>query len=138
MLLVVDANIIFSALIRGGKTLDIFLLNKRAKKFEFVAPEYLLVEVEKHVDEIAEKSKLSIDELEKLFGFLEKEIEFIPFEEFRDLREKAEQVSPDLDDVQYFALALKLNSAMWSNDKALKQQAVVKVFSTEELLNYVK
>ncbi|MDI6654354.1 MAG: PIN domain-containing protein [Candidatus Hydrothermarchaeota archaeon] len=138
MLLVVDANIVFSALIKGGKTLDVFLLNKRVKKFEFVAPEYLLVEVEKHINEIAEKTKLSVDELEKLFGFLEKEIEFIPFEEFKDLHEKAEQVSPDLDDVQYFALALKLSSAIWSNDKALKQQAVVKVFSTEELLNYVK
>lgn len=138
MLLVVDANIVFSTLIKAGKTLDIFLLNKRVKKFEFVAPEYLLVEVEKHVNEIAEKTKLSVDELEKLFGFLEKEIEFIPFEEFKDLHEKAEQVSPDLDDVQYFALALKLSSAIWSNDKALKQQAIVKVFSTEELLNYVK
>lgn len=122
MLLVVDANIVFSALVKGGKTLDLFLLNKRVKTFEFVAPEYFLVEVEKHVNEIAEKTKLSVDELEKLFGLLE----------------KAEQVSPDLDDVQYSALALKLSSAIWSNDKALKQQAVVKVFSTEELLNYVK
>lgn len=134
MLLVVDANIIFSALIKGGKTLDIFLLNRRVKKFEFMAPEYLIVEVEKHFDEIAEKTKLSTDELEKVLGFLEREIKFMPFEEFRDSRKEAEQASPDPDDVQYFALALKMGIGIWSNDKTLKKQSAVKVFSTEELL----
>lgn len=58
MLLVVDANIIFSALIKGGKTLDIFILNRRINRFKFIAPEYLMVEVEKHIDEIINKTKL--------------------------------------------------------------------------------
>lgn len=138
MLLVVDANIIFSALIKGGKTFDIFVLNRRLKKFDFIAPEYLMIEAEKHVDELAEKTKLSAQELEKVFGFLEKEIEFVPFEEFRELYKKAEQISPDPDDVQYFALALKLGSAIWSNDKVLKKQSEVRVFSTEDILKLVE
>lgn len=133
MLLVVDANIVFSALIKGGKTFEIFLLNRKLKQFEFIAPEYLLVEVKKHADEIVEKTTLSIDNLEEVFSFLESEIEFVSFEEFIDLREKAEQLSPDIDDVQYFALALKFDSAIWSNDKAFKRQSAVKVFSTEDL-----
>jgi len=69
-----------------------------------------------------------------VLDFLEKEIEFIPFEEFVDLHEKAEQVSPDPNDVHYFALALKLSCGIWSNDKALKRQTAVKVFSTDDLL----
>ncbi|WP_456474714.1 PIN domain-containing protein [Candidatus Pyrohabitans sp.] len=135
MLLVVDANIIFSALIKGGKTLDIFILNRRINRFKFIAPEYLMVEVEKHIDEIINKTKLLPEELEKVLDFLEREIEFIPFEDFRDLYEKAEQLSPDPDDVQYFALALKFGGTIWSNDKALKNQPRIQVLSTQELLS---
>ena len=34
----------------------------------------------------------------------------------------------------YFALELKLNWGIWSNDKKLKEQNKVKVYSTEDLL----
>ncbi len=138
MLLVVDANILFSSLITGGRTFEIFLLNRRLKKFKFVAPEYLMVEVKEHMDEIVGKTRLKTDELEKVLGFIEREIEFIPFEEFKELHEKAEQVSPDPDDVPYFALALKLGCAIWSNDKPLKKQAEVRMFSTEDILKMVE
>lgn len=37
-------------------------------------------------------------------------------------------------DSEYFALALKLNCAIWSNDKRLKQQDKIKVYSTEDLV----
>ncbi|MFQ5887848.1 MAG: PIN domain-containing protein [Candidatus Hydrothermarchaeales archaeon] len=137
MLLVVDANVVFSALIKGGKTFDIFLFNRELKRFKLVAPEFLLIEVETHIDEILEKTKLSAKELGKIIDFLEEEIGFVPFEEFRELREDAEQTSPDPDDVQYFALALKLGCTIWSNDKLLKQQSVVKVLSTDELVGMV-
>ena len=133
MLLVVDANVIFSVLIAAGGTFDIFLANRMLKKFEFVAPEYLFVEIEGHFEEIAEKTKLSIENLEKVYRFLEKEIDFIPFEEFNDSHDKAEEISPDPDDVAYLALSLKLDCPLWSNDRALKRQSVVKVFSTDEL-----
>ncbi len=134
MLLVIDANVIFSALIKGGKTFDVFLLNRRLKKFKLLAPEYLIVEVEKHFHEIVEKTKLSTSELEKVLSFLEKEIEFVPFEDFKEFHEDAEQITPDPDDTQYFALALKFGCAIWSNDKALKRQSKVKVLTTDDLL----
>jgi len=41
--------------------------------------------------------------------------------------------TPDPDDMAYFALALKLNCAIWSNDKKLKEQDKVKVYNTHEL-----
>ena len=37
-------------------------------------------------------------------------------------------------DVQYLAAALKYNCEIWSDDKILKQQSKVKVFSTSELI----
>ena len=134
MLLVVDANVVFSVLIKGGKTLDIFVLNRANKRFEFVAPEFLMVEVEKHAREIIKKTGLSIKEIRKVLDFLEKEIDFISFEEFSEFSKKAEQIPPDPNDVQYFALALKLNGAIWSNDKALKTQFEVEVLSTGDVI----
>lgn len=138
MLLVVDANVVFSVLIKGGKTLEIFLLNRGQKRFEFASPEYLLLEVENHSHEIVKRSGLSIEEFGKVLAFLEKEIEIVPFEEFIGVYKEAEQISPDPDDVQYFALALKLKGAVWSNDKALKKQNVVKVLSTNDVLKLME
>jgi len=69
-----------------------------------------------------------------VLNFLEEQIEIIPFEEFEDKYEEAEKISPDPDDVPYLALALKLGCAIWSNDKELKKQSVVKVYNTQEIL----
>jgi predicted nucleic acid-binding protein len=138
MPLIVDANVVFSVLIKGGKTLDIFILNRAKKRFDFVAPEFLMVEVEKHISEIIKKTGLSIEDIGKVLDFLEKEIEFISFEEFEEFYKEAKQISPDPNDVQYFALALKLNGAIWSNDKALKKQFVVDVLSTVEIIKLME
>ena len=137
MLLVVDANVVFSVLIKDGKTFDIFILNRANKRFEFVAPEFLMVEVEKHSREILKKTGLSSEELGKVLDFLEKEIEFVSFEEFAGFFSGAEKISPDPNDVQYFALALKLNGAIWSNDKPLKKQFAIEVLSTSEVIKLV-
>ena len=46
--------------------------------------------------------------------------------------------SPDPKDSAYLALALALKSAVWSNDKKLKEeQNHVKVLSTEDLINKI-
>lgn len=62
-------------------------------------------------------------------------IQFIPFDEFKKEIKNAKQISPDPYDMEYVALALAKNCAIWSNDKELKKQNKVKVYSTTELLN---
>ena len=86
MLLVIDANIIFSALIAKGGTFKVFLTNRIAKKFQFVAPEYLFIEILEHFDELLKKTKLSEEELMLVLNFLEEQIK-----EFEDKNEKAEK-----------------------------------------------
>jgi predicted nucleic acid-binding protein len=61
-------------------------------------------------------------------------IEFIPYSELKKFALEAEKISPDINDMEYFALALKLNCAIWTNDKKLKTQIKIKIYSTEELL----
>jgi len=66
-------------------------------------------------------------------GIIEKRIKLIPNEEIEQFIDEAMNICPDENDIQYFALALKLNIPIWSNDKKLKEQNKVKVYSTEEL-----
>lgn len=48
-------------------------------------------------------------------------------------KQKRRKMAPDKDDAAYFALALKKNCGIWSNDKKLKDQDAVSVYSTHEL-----
>lgn len=133
MLLVVDANRIISALLSKGEVPVIFLVNKFLNKFEFVSPEYLFFELGRNIDEIVEKSKLSPEELGIVFRFLKEEIDFMSFEQFNVFAEDAKSIAPHLKDVQYFALALALDCAIWSDEKAFKLQSKVQTLSTKEV-----
>ena len=69
---------------------------------------------------------------------LREKINVIPNEETEKFISKAKNICPDENDVDYFALALKLNCSVWSNDKALKNQSYIEVCSTEELINKIE
>ncbi len=129
--LVVDANIIFSALIKEGKSAEI-LLNF---SHNFFIPEYVFEEFERHKDEILAKTNRTEREFNEVLSELKETISIIPREEFEEYLDLAEGISPDRDDVMYFALALKLGCGILSNDKELKSQKEVKVYSIEDLLN---
>ena len=135
MNIIVDANILFSVLIKGGYAFKIFVLNKKTKKFVFYAPEFIIIEARKYLNEIIRKMTVSESELEKIFNFLESELNLIPLEDFIDFYEQGTTISPDLKDVSYFSLALKLNGIIRSNDKKLKMQTTVKVVNTSEIFN---
>lgn len=50
---------------------------------------------------------------------------------------QAQSITPDKYDQDYFALALKLGCPIWSNDKALKGQKRIKVYSTKEVADLI-
>jgi len=134
MELIIDANILMSALVvTNGFTYDL-IFNDKIKLF---APEYLLEEFEEHKDEIMKKSNLSKEELQLFLSLISSRIEFIPHIEFREFNRKAEEITPDQDDREYLALALKLNCSIWSNDKKLKNQDKVKIYFTDELIKVI-
>jgi predicted nucleic acid-binding protein len=131
---VVDANILFSALIKNGATRKILLLSD----YNFFVPDYSFWEFKKHLTELQRKTGLNKKELNSLLNEL---IEFagintIQFNEFNYLKNLAEKISPDPDDVAYIALAAHLDCAIWSNDKELKKQNKIKIISTKELIHF--
>ncbi len=92
---------------------------------------------EKHEEEIINKSYRTKEDFMRLFEEMKEVIKIVDSEQFINYINKAEQISPDPNDVIYFALALKLNCPIWSNDKKLKNQNKIKVYSTRDILKIV-
>lgn len=129
--LVVDANILIAAIIK--KSISYELLFR--EDFHLYAAEYIFIEIEEHKDEILKKTNKTEEDFYKFIETLKRIIILIPLEELVPYLDKAEKICPDPDDIIYFALALKLNYAIWSNDRDLKEkQNTIIVYTTKELI----
>ncbi len=134
MIIIVDANILFSALIKNGLTANILV----QENFDFYAPSYLLKEFAKYEQIILEKTKRSKKDFEEIINILQKVINFVPKRLYSNFLLGAKNVCPDPKDMDYFALALKYDCSIWSNDKKLKEQDSVHIISTNELFEKIK
>lgn len=130
MELVIDTNILFTFFWEKSITRK-FLMRM---DLELFSPEFALEEINKYKSDILKKAKISKKEFEDLRKDLAIAIEFIPLKEYKDFLKDAARISPDPDDSDFFALALKLKLAIWSNDSLLKKENKVKVVSTSDLL----
>src|SRR3989304_2616622 len=128
--IVIDANVLFAALIKEDSFAYSLLFSD---KFHLFTPEYIFTELEKHKAEILEKTERTTEEFFRLVETLKRRIVIVPLEELVPYVEESEKLTPDPDDMAYFALALKLNCAIWSNDKKLKEQDKIKIYNTHEL-----
>ena len=131
---IIDANILFAALIKDGKTIECLL----EKNVHLFAPEFLMEEFRAHKEEILKKTKRTPEEFNEILEIFQDIITFIPKEECSQFLSRAETISQDKDDAAYVAVALKMNIPLWSNDKKLKQQQEIKVYSTKELLEILQ
>ena len=130
MRLIIDNNILFSLMKPDSTNSHLFSI----MNVEFLSPEFINNEFKKYEDECLLKSKLSkLDFIKRKKEILDK-IKFIKFSEYEKFIKNAELYTKDIDDSPYIALALKLNYPIWSNDKRLKEQNKVKVFSTEDII----
>lgn len=127
--LVIDANILFSALIKNSMTAT--LLCK--EDLHLSCPEFVLDELEKHRELILKKTSRTVEEFISIINAFEELITLFPCEAYAQFLEEARELCPDPDDVMYFALALYLRCGIWSNDKALKNQNKITIYTTEEV-----
>lgn len=134
MRLVVDANVLFAALIREGLTSELLLSNR----LQLYAPEFLLTEFEKYENYILKKTSRNHNDFLEFLNIVKRRIIFIDREEILPFLEIGIKITPDPKDVPYISLALAINSKIWSNDKELKKnQSQIEVLSTEELLKFL-
>ena len=134
MLVVVDTNIIVSAAIARSYSLDLIFDDH----LQLLTPEFVEIEVVEHFEEVLSKSGLSENEFRRLLNNIFERIRVVGEQHYANFKDEALRISPDADDAPFFALALKENCAIWSNDKELKKQMRVKVISTPELVESMK
>ncbi len=133
MLVVVDVNVVLSALIKEGNCFEIFEANKISDRFEFIAPEFLLYELNNKKERLLSETNLSKEKLSEVLSFIKKQIAFIPSSDFIDKLPEASDIN--FKDSPYLALAIKFNCPILSGDKRLKEQTKVKILSPREALN---
>lgn len=134
MRLVIDANEIFSFFNRKSKAREIALI----PQLSLYAPKFALNELQKYEHEIMKKFSIDNRQFSLIKTLLEEIILFVEKENYAEFFKEAEKICPDKNDIDYFALALRLNCPIWSEDKKLKEQNKIEVFSTKDLITKLK
>ncbi len=134
MNLIPDNNILFSLM--NPKSMNSFLFQELTQT-DFFAPEFILEEFKKYEKECLKKSRLIPREFNKRKKEVFSRINFVEFSEFKKYVRIAEGFCPNENDVFYFALCLKLNIPLWSNDKLLKSQNKIVVLDTEDIIDLI-
>lgn len=133
MKLVVDTNILVSffrpnpvnELVSRSKSIGLYLLS----------PEHAIDELKKPENKrkVLEYSGLNSTQFNKELSKLLVFVETIPSKSFKEFEPEAKQLIHGKD-VPFFALALKMNCPIWSNEPRFKHQSKVEVVSTRDMI----
>ena len=135
MELVIDATVVFTGIIGKGVTKEIIF----SGVIDLYTPEYLFEEIEEHKSRLSQLSKLSSEELDNLLERLKSWIKSVSRLKFEQSLKESNLLISDKDDTEYLALALSFDKMpIWSNDPHFKEQSVVEVFTTKELVDHLK
>ncbi|MDO8140281.1 MAG: PIN domain-containing protein [Candidatus Brocadiales bacterium] len=135
MKIVVDSNIIFSALISGKEIyLDIFKMN------DVYMPDVVFSELNKYESHLVRKTKLNQTEFKMFVQMLFEEVAVIPkFAISVENWQNAYKICKNVDekDTPFIALCFELGIPLWTNDKTLCEGIKLgfdNFVTTEELL----
>ncbi|MBX3164044.1 MAG: DNA-binding protein [Bacteroidetes bacterium] len=143
MRIVVDTNIVFSAILNtNGKIARVILHPK--SRFNFYSTEQLAHEIEEHKAKLKKLSGYNDYELERIITVVTKKIRFINVrliskEAYRYAENLTKDV--DIDDTEFVALTEHIKGKLWSGDKELKKGLAKKEWhkfiSSEELFQKI-
>ena len=133
MKLVVDANVVISALIADSKTRELIVTLEPG----LLTPEFVYDEIGNYTELIVEKSGMSPERVAQFIDLLFQYIEVVPAQEFYPHIEEAEAAIgyTDPDDVLYVACALAEDAAVWSDDTDFDEQTLVETYSTSDVID---
>ncbi len=133
MHIIIDSNVLFSALIKDSLTRKLILDYEGV----FLFPSYIFQEYEKHKQELIKKTGMDDNDMQQLINLVLKKVFIVPNDILDSYRTEALQIIKDIDpdDVLFIACALAYpNSIIWSDDKKLKKQSRIKILNTSEIL----
>ena len=133
MKLVIDTNIVFSLLKKGSFTRELV----RKHKLDLFSHLYMFEELDKYSEVICLKLSVSENKFEKLKEALSMLVELKKASPQQ--LNRAKSLISDPKDAPYLAVSLSMKKTpIWSNDSHLKEQSIVRVFTTEELVKFLE
>ena len=133
MKLVVDANVVISALIADSKTRELVVTLEP----DLLTPAFVHDEIENYEELIVEKSGMEPDRVAQFIDLLFQYIQVVPAEDFYPAIERADEAigDTDPDDVLYLACAIATEAAIWSDDSDFDEQNLVGTYSTGDVID---
>jgi Predicted nucleotide-binding protein len=133
MKLVVDANVVISALIADSKTRELIV----TLESNLLTPKFVHDEIENYEELIVKKSGVTPDRVAQFIDLLFQYIEGVPDSEFHPYIEEADAAigDTDPDDVLYVACALATDSDIWSDDSDFEEQDVIEAYTTSDVID---
>ena len=137
--IIVDTNIVFSALLNTNSRIGQILINGK-DYFDFYSPEYVRFEIFQHKEKIKSIGKLSEDEFIETYSLILRNItilnhSIIPPEIYRDAELLCKDI--DIDDTIFVAVSNFAKGILWTGDmkllNGLKNKGYEQVMKTEEL-----
>lgn len=139
MIVISDANIIFSCFYKPNGAIAT-ILKEEEKNIQFIAPDFLLEEVEEHLSEIMARTNISKIKARTLLKEFTKNITFYKMDDILDeYIEKAHKIveNIDPDDYPFVALHLEQGHKIWTCDikliNGLLEEGYNICITTEEL-----
>ena len=139
MKIIVDTNIVFSAILNSNSRIGKILLNSK-EHFQFFSCNYLRIEIQRHRNKLLKLTKLSEDKLSELQELITQHITFIDERLIpQDLLLKTETQlkAIDPDDTVFVALTKHLEGKLWTGDlqlyNGLKAKRFKDIILTSEL-----
>lgn len=132
MQLVVDANVLISALVADSRTRELLVTLEP----DLLSPSVVRDEIREHEDLIVEKSGMDPERVVQFVDLLFQYVDVVPVADFHSRIEEAEAALGDVDpdDVLYLACALGADAAIWSDDSDFREQDLVEVYTTADVV----
>jgi len=134
-MIILDTNILISALIRGSVTRRIII----ESGFDFAYPEISMQELLRHKKYILEKSGYIEKEFEAIISKILEYINLVPMDIINPNLQEAKAIMKeiDVDDAVFLAAAIALDKAMiWSEDKDFERQHKVKTVKAADMIKF--
>ena len=130
MKIIVDTNIVFSAILNSHGKIGELLLNKPTE-VQYLSPAFLLEELAFHSKKILKLANLNRVEYEEIKAYVIQHIEFIDINKIsiKSWGHASEMIGEiDDKDVPFVALAIETNASLWTGDKKLIKELYNKKF----------